>query len=73
MFFEFDGDFTIGEATDIGSAEINVQLACDVGGQFGIGVASENHQAVKGHAHIPPGIFAMYARFARHNENRAGL
>jgi hypothetical protein len=29
-------DFAVGEAADIGATQIDIELLCDVGGQFGL-------------------------------------
>jgi hypothetical protein len=67
MFLQFDADFAIGEAADIGAAEVECSSACDIGGQFGVGVAGENHQAVVGHALFPGHLCDL--RFARHKKS----
>ena len=53
MFVEFDADFAIREAADVGTAKGNVQTLRYIGCQFWIGVTGKNHQAVIGHVAAP--------------------
>ena len=43
----------VGKTADVGAPEIDVEALGDVGGQLGVGVAGEYHQAVVGHVRVP--------------------
>jgi hypothetical protein len=74
VFLQLDTDFAIGKATDVGATEIDIELFCDIGSQFRIGVAGEDHQAVVGHlTFLRTFAHGDLPAFVRHNENRAGL
>ena len=67
------GGANVGRFSD---GEVSVELQEHVRGrdicrQPWVGIAGEDHQAVVGHFHFPPGI--SDTQLARHNEIRAGL
>jgi hypothetical protein len=44
VLVDFNRDFTIREATNLGCAQFDAQVLCDFGSQDRVGVAGENHE-----------------------------